>query len=98
MKVKNSYEKTAPRNSPKTSEMLGDYARIHPWKFQVWKNAGSQDMEPSMIWACSGSFWANSIFASLAYGSDLVLHIMIVWNSLNDLGMVSLMSRIINYA
>ena len=41
---------------------------------------GSQDIGPSRIWACLGSFWfwANSIFSSLVHSSDLILHIMLV--------------------
>ena len=55
-------------------------------------------MEPFRIWACPGSFWANSIFSSLGHGSDLILHIMIVGNSLHDLAIVSFMFCLINFA
>ena len=98
VKVENCYKRTTLRNSSKTSEMVENNAGNHPWKFQVLEKSGSQDMEPSRIWACLGSFRANPIFSSLVHGSDLIMHIMIAWHSLHDLGIVSLMFRIINYA
>jgi hypothetical protein len=55
-------------------------------------------MEPSRIWACPGSIWANSIFSSLVHAIDLILHIMIVINDLHDLAIVSPMFHVINYA
>ena len=53
---------------------------------------------PSRISACPSSFWANSIFPSLVHVSDLILHIMVVWNGLHDLAILSLMLCLINYA
>ena len=38
----------------------------------------SQDIESSRNWACLGNLRANLIFSSLVYGSDLILHTMIV--------------------
>ena len=89
---------TLLRNSLKTSEMLGNNVRNHTWKFQVQKNTGSQNMEPYMIWACAGSFWANSIVSSLVHVSDLILHITVVWDGALDLAILSLMFYLINYA
>ena len=41
---------------------------------------------------------AKSNISSFVHGGDLILHIMIVWNSLHDLAMVWLMLCIINHA
>ena len=78
--------------------MVENNVRNHPWKFQVLEKSGSQDIEPSRIWACPGSFRANPIFSRLVHGSDLILHIMIVCNGPDDLGILSLMFSVINYA
>ena len=82
----------------KTSAIVEIDERIHSWKFQVQKKIGSQDIAPSRIWACPGSFRAHPIFSRLVHGSNLILHIMIVWNGPDDLGILSLMFSVINYA
>ena len=74
MKVENCYRRTMLRNSLKTSEMTEDNVMNHPWNFRVQKKSGSHDMVHCRIWACLGSFWENSNFSSLVYGSDFIAY------------------------